>query len=91
MALFKNYVVAINASTYVPINVPAGMDTFSAFTFATADETGCYLSYDGGVTQTYIPDGKGGASLGKTITVNGTLEIISVKGTTATNIGGLIS
>ena len=67
------------------------MDTFTAMTFATADESGCYVSCDGGTTQTYIPDGKGGVGLGKTITVDGTLEIISIKGTTATNIGGLIS
>jgi len=90
MALFNNYVVAINTSTYVPINVPADMETFAAFTFATADESGCYVSCDGGTTETYIPDGKGGYNSGQTTTVNGTLEIISVKGTTNTNIGGFI-
>jgi len=90
MALVRNYTVAINASTYVPINVPAGMETIKAFTFETADESGCYISHDGGTTETYLPDGKGGVKLGQAITNNGTVEGCSIKGTTSTNIGGLI-
>ena len=91
MALIKNFNVAINASTYVSINVPDGIKRLKAFIHYTADESGFYISHDGGTTETYIPSGTTGVNFDKSLVIDdGTVEIVSVKGTTSTNIGGMI-
>jgi len=90
MALVKNFNVAINSSTYTSINAPAGLKKLKAFILQTADQSGFYISHDGGTTETYFPSGSVGMSFGKSLVIgDGTVEIVSVKGSTSTNIGGL--
>lgn len=91
MSLVKNHTNTITAAEYKSINVPSGIKTLRGFTIKTEDESPFWMSHDGGTTEDYYPTGCFGIVFPNTITIGDTtVEMCKVKGTTSTNLSGVI-